>query len=644
MKKIRIFAIASLIMISVFILCRADIAVEISTSSGADGTASIGDVISMDTEFDFEYTLYWYCGGELVAEGEKSVTVTADMLGKSVYAVIKTEDGEYRSNSVTIPAQVPTIELTGTPGDYSAVLRWSAHQNGSEITHYDVSYALLLTPDVIIDTVTLDGGENSYVINDLSGGSSYIIRLTAYNEIGGTSASVTVKPNDPDLDSVTAVKNEIESKPLTIHMNLCNTEQAVKNYLKSYFSKYKDYGVKIEDITVKDFKAAKKKTADDPNAEKGSFRYIAELSKGSARLTTKSINAVIDNSTSIVYLTSDRYDVLTGESVTVTANKVDINSNAYVWYRAQSETGDGTVIENEVMPTYSPDTSKADDFYIYCVCGGVTSDRIRITVTDPFIKVTDILLSEKTVKAHESLVLRAVIAPANASASSIVWSVTDDGGCKVKLTGRIFTAERAGTVTLCATVKDGLETEDFKKTFTVTVTEDAKETEPVPDTGPEIYDTVIDCRADAVSNVSMTVENGSVQITALSDKTLEKMLSECGISKKEYDVVFAVKLVYSEKAVAENVVFELEDKTEREYKAVVGNNNGAVNVADVKSTGSIAVNTVSPDTVIVLKRNGMTDAKGTAVLLITAAVPVVVALIFIPVCLKMTRKKRKIKK
>ncbi len=644
MKKIRIFAIASLIMISVFILCRADIAVEISTSSGADGTASIGDVISMDTEFDFEYTLYWYCGGELVAEGEKSVTVTADMLGKSVYAVIKTEDGEYRSNFVTIPAQVPTIELTGTPGDYSAVLRWSAHQNGSEITHYDVSYALLLTPDVIIDTVTLDGGENSYVINDLSGGSSYIIRLTAYNEIGGTSASVTVKPNDPDLDSVTAVKNEIESKPLTIHMNLCNTEQAVKNYLKSYFSKYKDYGVKIEDITVKDFKAAKKKTADDPNAEKGSFRYIAELSKGSARLTTKSINAVIDNSTSIVYLTSDRYDVLTGESVTVTANKVDINSNAYVWYRAQSETGDGTVIENEVMPTYSPDTSKADDFYIYCVCGGVTSDRIRITVTDPFIKVTDILLSEKTVKAHESLVLRAVIAPANASASSIVWSVTDDGGCKVKLTGRIFTAERAGTVTLCATVKDGLETEDFKKTFTVTVTEDAKETEPVPDTGPEIYDTVIDCRADAVSNVSMTVENGSVQITALSDKTLEKMLSECGISKKEYDVVFAVKLVYSEKAVAENVVFELEDKTEREYKAVVGNNNGAVNVADVKSTGSIAVNTVSPDTVIVLKRNGMTDAKGTAVLLITAAVPVVVALIFIPVCLKMTRKKRKIKK
>ncbi|MBQ3869732.1 MAG: fibronectin type III domain-containing protein, partial [Clostridia bacterium] len=634
----------SIIMISVFILCRADIAVEISTSSGADGTASIGDVISMDTEFDFEYTLYWYCGGELVAEGEKSVTVTADMLGKSVYAVIKTEDGEYRSNSVTIPAQVPTIELTGTPGDYSAVLRWSAHQNGSEITHYDVSYALLLTPDVIIDTVTLDGGENSYVINDLSGGSSYIIRLTAYNEIGGTSASVTVKPNDPDLDSVTAVKNEIESKPLTIHMNLCNTEQAVKNYLKSYFSKYKDYGVKIEDITVKDFKAAKKKTADDPNAEKGSFRYIAELSKGSARLTTKSINAVIDNSTSIVYLTSDRYDVLTGESVTVTANKVDINSNAYVWYRAQSETGDGTVIENEVMPTYSPDTSKADDFYIYCVCGGVTSDRIRITVTDPFIKVTDILLSEKTVKAHESLVLRAVIAPANASASSIVWSVTDDGGCKVKLTGRIFTAERAGTVTLCATVKDGLETEDFKKTFTVTVTEDAKETEPVPDTGPEIYDTVIDCRADAVSNVSMTVENGSVQITALSDKTLEKMLSECGISKKEYDVVFAVKLVYSEKAVAENVVFELEDKTEREYKAVVGNNNGAVNVTDVKSTGSIAVNTVSPDTVIVLKRNGMTDAKGTAVLLITAAVPVVVALIFIPVCLKMTRKKRKIKK
>ncbi len=641
MKKIRILLILTVLILFLPFVCRAEVTFEIATEDGDTETASIGDVLRANIAgIEDEYTLRWYCGGELAAEGTDTLTVSAAMLGTSVYAVVQTGGAEIRSNTVNIPAQVPTIELTGTAGDYSAILSWSAQSNGSEITHYDISHALELTPDVIIDTVTLDGGESTYTVYGLMGGASYIIRLTAYNETGSTSATVTVKPNDPDLAAVTAVKNEIESKPLTIHMNLCNTEQTVRTYLKSYFSKYKEYGVSIDDITVKNFVAAEKKTAENPNAGTGSFRYVVEISKGGARLTTKTLSAVIDNSTSIVYLTYDRTSALTGEKITVTANKVDINSNTYVWYRASDETGEGTVIENEVTPTYSPDTSSAGDCYIYCVCGGVSSERIRITVTDPFIKVTDVILSDRTVKARETLVLKAVIAPANASASNITWSVIDDGGCKAKLSGRIFTAEKAGTVTLCATVADGLETEDFKKTFTVTVTEDAKETEPVTEPGPEIRDTKIEYRKDGIQSVSMTVTDGDVQLTPLSDRTIEKMLAECEISLKEYEVVSAVKFVYSDHAVAENVAFELTDKTKTAYKVITGNGNGTVGVIEPEAAGTFRLDTVSPDTVIILKSNGMTEAKSAAFLLIACAFPALIALIFIPVCVKMSRKSK----
>ena len=636
-----ITALAAVMLFCIFIPCRADDTFVIETAGGSQSTASVGDVIRpLDFNVDGEYTVEWYCGGELIAEGTDPVAVTADMLGKSVYAVLKTENGDVKSNTINIPAQPPTLELSYTAGDYSVTLNWRVGTNGSAIDRYDLSYALEITPDTIINTVTLDGGETSYTVTGLLGNTSYIFRLTAYNEAGSTPMSVTGKPKDPDLEAVTAVRNRIEKTSITIPMNLAETAESAKEYLMSYFSQYKENNVKIDDVTVSNFKAAEKKTQQNPNAPTGSLRFIVELSKGSAHLTTKSLSAVIDNSTSIVYLTSDKYTAMTGEIITVTANKVDINSDVYVWYRAENENGDGTVIENEVMSTYSPDTSKADDFYLYCVCGGVYSERIHITIKDPFIKVTDVKLTETTVKVHEKLMLRAVISPANASASNIVWSIVDDGGCKAKLSMRTLTAERAGKVIIRATVTDGLENEDFTAQFEITVTEDAKETEPVTDEVPDIYETVIERSAGGIASVSMTVENGSVQLTGLSDRTLDRLMSDCGLSKKDYNVTAAVKFVYSQNAVAENVTFDLTDKSKKDLVIITVNSNGATGVSKTPSTGTVTINTVSPDTVVILVRNGMTEAKRTGILLLTAAVPVIAALIFIPVGIKMSEKRK----
>ena len=640
MKRIIITALSAVLLFCFLIPCRADDKFIIETAGGSQTEASVGDVIRALDPYDEEYKVEWYCGGELIATDENYVTVTTGMLGKSVYAVLKTDSGEIRSNTIKIDAQAPTLELSCTPGDYSVTLNWRAAANGSEITRYELSYAFEITPDSVIDTVTIDAVETMYTVGGLLGDTSYIFRLTAYNGAGGTPMTVKGKPKDPDLEAVTAVKNRIEKTSITIPMNLAETADSAREYLMSYFSQYKENNVRIDDVTVSNFKAAEKKTADNPDAPTGSLRFIAELSKGSVHLTTKALSAVIDNSTSIVYLTADKYTAVTGEEITVKANKVDINSDVYVWYRAENENGEGAVIENEVTAAYSPDTSKADDFYLYCVCGGIYSERIHITVNDPFIKVTDVRLTEKTVKAHEKLVLHAVISPSNASASNIVWSIVDDGGCKAKLSARIFTAERAGKVILRATVTDGLENEDFTAEFEITVTEDEKETEPVTDEVTNVYDTVIERGADGIASVSMTVENGSVQLTGLTDATLNRLMEENGFSKKDYDVIAAVKFVYSENAVAENVTVDLSDKTKKDLIIITVNSNKATGVTEHTGGGAFAVNTVSPDMVVVLAKNGMTEAKRTGILLLTAAAPAVAALIFIPVGIKLSKKRR----
>ena len=93
-----------------------------------------------------------------------------------------------------------------------------------------------------------------------------------------------------------------------------------------------------------------------------------------------------------------------------------------------------------------------------------------ITVTTPFVPVTDINNVPLTVTAGTPLVLDGSITPANATHQTIVWSVQDAGTTGAAITGNTLKTTASGTATVTATIADGLaEGTTYTKNFTITV-------------------------------------------------------------------------------------------------------------------------------------------------------------------------------
>ena len=525
----------------------------------------------------------------------------------------------------------PTIEFSGVAGDYSAYLTWSANGNGSDIEKYEIQYSLSAVPDVVISTITLSSSASSTTLTGLSGGLEHIISLTAFNSAGVTVSSIRITPNDPDLATITAVKNEIEASALSIHLNIANTKEDVERYLATYFSKYGDYGVLIKDVSVLDFTPAKVKTEFDPDAPAGSFSYIVEIEKGEVSLSTKIISAEIDNSVSVVYLNANKFSVTTKETLTVTASALDVSDSKFSWYKAYDLTGEGTLIPGVEGSVYNVPTDKAEDFYLYCVCGGVSSSRIRLSITEPFVPVSDIELSTDIINVSVNAVLHSTVYPDNATNTAIVWSVENDGGCLPELNGRTLAAYKPGTVTLKATVKDGLTDGDYEKLFYVSVKE--KSSAPVTDTTPvteevsKINNIEFDCaKINGIESVTVEAENGDIQITSVTDATVEKILSGSGIDMTDSEVIGAVKFVYEDGAIAHSTEIKIKGYENRTVKILSVNANGGLAVAEQKTVnGTVYGNAVSPDTVILFCDK--TDNGGASFLIYVAVliVPVIAA-------------------
>ena len=537
---------------------------------------------------------------------------------------VSANDGEFYEKA-------PTLEFSGVCGDYSAYLTWSANGNGAEIEKYEISCALAAVPDTVISTVTLPPSASSTTISGLSGGLEHIITLIAYNSAGITASSIRITPNDPDLATLTAVKNEIEASNVTVHLNIANTKEDVKSYLSTYFSKYADYGVKIKDIAVIDFTPAKVRTADDPDAEEGEFSYIVEIEKGGVSLSTKIISAVIDNSVSVVFLNASKFSVTTTETLTVTANALDIKDDTYLWYKAYGPTEEGTLIQGVTKNVYNVKTDSADEFYLYCVCGGVSSTRIKLTITEPFVAISDIELSTDTVTVSESSVLHSTVYPANATKSSVVWSIENDGGCIAELNGRTLVAYKPGTVTVKATVFDGITDGDYEKVFYISVKEKSGTTPTGTDTATETQDiskisTIeFDCsKIDGIEAVTVSAENGDIQITSVTDATVEKILSGSGIDMTANKVIGAVKFVYENGAIAHTTEIKIKGYDDKTVKILSVNSNGGLAIAEQKTVnGTVYGNAVSPDTVILVcgntENSGVTFLIYALVLVIPAA-------------------------
>ena len=546
----------------------------------------------------------------------------------------------------------PTVELTASSGDYSAYLSWRTTENGSKTEGYDITYYSADAPGTELGKIILSKDLTSTVISGLSGGIEHIIKLTAHSSVGSTTATAYVTPNDPDLATLTAVKNEIESSSVAIHMNLANTKDAVAAYLLSYFGRYSEYGVKIKDVIITDFTAASPRTDADPDAQSGSFTYILELKKGNASLTTRRIEAEIDNKTSIVYLTANKFSVMTEEELTVKATALDIEDAAYSWYVASSDTDEGSLIISSTSDVYEVNTDKAGEYYIYCVCGGVSSSRIKITVTEPFVAVSDIELSSDIITVSEAVILRAAVYPSNAANKSVIWSIENDGGCLAELSGRTITAYKSGTVTVKATVKNGLADGDYEKIFYITVRERSDgqpdEDDKTPSDVSEIKETELDCtKIKGIESITVSAEKGMIQVTPVTYESVSRILSESNITVNEEDVIGAVKFVYEKGAIAHDVQMKIKGYDNKTVNILTVNSNGSRNPTTQKpENGIIKGNAVSPDTVILYTENtdGLkTDIFPSALILVIPAAAASVFIAYTVIKDSGKKKKRKAK-
>lgn len=547
----------------------------------------------------------------------------------------------------------PTVELYGSSGDYSAYLTWTASDNGAKIEGYELTYCYADNPDAELGKISLPADSNSITLSGLSGGTEHIIRITAYNSAGSTTATVTVTPNDPDLATVTAVKNEIESSSVAIHMNLANTKEAVASYLSSYFSRYSEYGVRIKEVIITDFTPAKAVTASKPDALPGRFTFILEIQKGDVSLTTKKIDAEIDNKTSIVYLSADKFSVMTGEKLTVKANALDIKDKTYSWYTSLSDADKGTLLKNTNENECDIPTDKAGIFYIYCVCGGVSSSKIKITVSEPFIAVSDIELSSEVITASESEILHGSVYPSNAANKNILWTIENDGGCLAELSGRTITAYKPGIVTVKATINNGLPDGDYEKVFYITVKERSDDQKDPVDTkntsDNEAAVTELDCtKINGIESISLTTENGNVQITPVTKDTVKKILSESNIEAEEDELIGAVKFVYEEGVIARDTKLKVKGYDNTRVRILSVNSNGGRTLTEqLPANGIIYGNAVSPDTVILLKEKANMTASGLFPSALILVIPVAAAAFFIAYVVifgKGNKKKRRAKK
>lgn len=637
MRKLIKTAVMLMISCAAFALfCAAADGAYISNQSNDKEYASLGDVITAHTDdLPDDVTVTWFVNGVKYGKVSDRIEITSDLLGASVYADISYNEIKLTTNTIKVKATAPTVSLSASSGDYSAYLSWTSSDNGAEIEEFEISYCSADSPDMELGRLSLPANSSSVTLSGLSGGIEHVIRITAKNSAGSTTASASVTPNDPDLATVTAVKNEIEASSVAIHMNLANTKEAVSAYLKSYFGRYSEYGVRIKDVIITDFTAAEPVRPDGGTASAGRFTFILEIEKGDVSLTTKELDAEIDNRTSTVYLSADKFSVMTNEKLSVTATAVDIDDKTYSWYGASSETDKGELIKSSDSNVCDIPTDKPGELYIYCVCGGVSSSKVKFTVTEPFTAVSDIELSTDIITASEAEILRCTVYPSNAANKNIVWSIENDGGCLAELSGRTITAYKPGVITAKATIENGLVDGNFEKIFYITVKErstDQKtpdDTADVPDN--DIRVTELDCTGiNGIEAITVTAEKGMIQITPVLDETVKRILSESNIEAEDDELIGAVKFVYEKGAIAHDTQIKIKGYDKSSVRILSVNSNGGRTLTEQKpDNGVIYGNAVSPDTVILLKEKTDRSKSGVFPTVLILIIPAASAAVFI---------------
>ena len=150
-------------------------------------------------------------------------------------------------------------------------------------------------------------------------------------------------------------------------------------------------------------------------------------------------------------------------------------TNRTIVWSVQAAGGTGATISGSTLNTTSAGTVTVRA----TITNGLTASSnytqdFTVTVSAPepqFVPVSGILNVPTTGTAGSSLSMAsATINPTNATNTSIVWSIVNDGGTGATFTGNTLDTPAAGTVVIIATIANGAaQGTEFTQTFTITI-------------------------------------------------------------------------------------------------------------------------------------------------------------------------------
>jgi len=410
--------------------------------------------ISMVTTSDFGVTWNFTVTSEATPLNHKHYTINT-IINHRPTAVSATKTGSatpasYDNESTAVPY----------PDNVSS---WFSDQEGDALT-------FALVSDTAEGSVSLNDGTLEYTPSVDDAGKDITIVIKANDGMSDSASNVTVTVSVSDipgsdnmLSTTTATFDKLTSSSnysdISLEMALGNTLSSIKNS-GTALDAGKDYTVtESTNVTV-------------------SKEYLASLANGNYILIFTFDNGynasmavtVTDSTVSVTNITLAYSKVAPGGQLTLSGTIAPTNASnkTIVWSLKDSGTT-GASVEGSNFSA----TANGTAIVTATIANGISAgtDYVKeFTITVSSVAVTNITIAKSSVTAGSKLTLSGTVAPANATYTTIVWSLKSADTTGATLVGNTLSTTTAGTATVTATVADGVSVgTDYVKDFTITV-------------------------------------------------------------------------------------------------------------------------------------------------------------------------------
>jgi endo-1,4-beta-xylanase len=201
-----------------------------------------------------------------------------------------------------------------------------------------------------------------------------------------------------------------------------------------------------------------------------------------------------------------------------TVQPENATNKTIVWSVAEPGTTGASISNGNTLNVTAAGTVTVTAAIAYGLADGKDYTRnFTITVNTAHVPVSAIIDVPGTVTAGTPLTLSGTVEPENATNKTIVWSVADQGTTGASISnGNTLNTTAAGTVTVTATIANGLASGDYTRNFTITVN-----TALIP------VSAVIDVPGTATAGIPLTL-SGTVEPENATNKTIVWSVAEPG--------------------------------------------------------------------------------------------------------------------